>query len=82
MAHDLREQETAVTQNDAIKQHLLAGKPITPLDALQNYGCFRLAARIDELRKAGLDIETLTEKRNGKQYASYVLRGQLQMVGL
>jgi len=71
-----------VTQNDAIKQHLLAGKPITPLDALQNYGCFRLAARIDELRKAGMDIETLTEKRNGKQYASYVLRGQLQMVGL
>jgi hypothetical protein len=71
-----------VTQNDAIKQHLLSGKPITPLDALQKYGCFRLAARIDELRKAGLDIETLTEKRNGKQYASYVLRGQMQMVGL
>jgi hypothetical protein len=71
-----------VTQNDAIKQHLLSGKPITPLDALQKYGCFRLAARIDDLRKAGLDIETLTEKRNGKQYASYVLRGQLQMVGL
>jgi hypothetical protein len=71
-----------VTQNDAIKQHLLSGKPITPLDALQKYGCFRLAARIDDLRKAGLNIETLTEKRNGKQYASYVLRGQLQMVGL
>jgi hypothetical protein len=71
-----------VTQNDAIKQHLLSGKPITPLDALQKYGCFRLAARIDDLRKAGLDIETLTEKRNGKQYASYVLRGQMQMVGL
>lgn len=71
-----------MTQNDAIKQHLLSGKPITPLDALQKYGCFRLAARIDDLRKAGLDIETLTEKRNGKQYASYVLRGQLQMVGL
>jgi hypothetical protein len=71
-----------MTQNDAIKQHLLSGKPITPLDALQKYGCFRLAARIDDLRKAGLDIETLTEKRNGKQYASYVLRGQMQMVGL
>jgi hypothetical protein len=71
-----------VTQNDAIKQHLLSGKSITPLDALQKYGCFRLAARIDDLRKTGLDIETLTEKRNGKQYASYVLRGQMQMVGL
>ena len=71
-----------MTQNDAIKQHLLSGKSITPLDALQKYGCFRLAARIDDLRKTGLDIETLTEKRNGKQYASYVLRGQMQMVGL
>ena len=71
-----------MTQNDAIKEHLLSGKPITPLDALQNYGCFRLASRIDELRKAGMDIETVTIKRNGKRYASYVLRGQLKMVGL
>lgn len=71
-----------MTQNDAIKEHLLSGKPITPLDALQNYGCFRLASRIDELRKAGMDIETVTIKRNNKRYASYVLRGQLQMVGL
>ena len=71
-----------MTQNDAIKEHLLSGKPITPLDALQNYGCFRLASRIDELRKAGMDIETVTIKRNNKRYASYVLRGQLKMVGL
>ena len=71
-----------MTQNDAIKEHLLSGKPITPLDALQNYGCFRLASRIDELRKAGMDIETVTIKRNNNRYASYVLRGQLQMVGL
>jgi hypothetical protein len=58
---------------------LLTGAPITPLEALDRYGCFRLAARIIELRKAGLDIETVTETRNGKKYARYVLRGQAEL---
>jgi biotin operon repressor len=46
---------------------------------LDRYGCFRLAARIDELRKEGLDIETVTETRNGKKFARYVLKGQVEM---
>ena len=70
------------SQTDMIHEHLLAGKSITPIEALRDFGCFRLAARIDDLRGRGVDIETLTEKRNGKQYASYVLRGQMQMVNL
>ena len=65
-----------MTQTEAIRRHLQQGRPITPLEALQEYGCFRLAARIDELRHEGLDIETLTQTRNGKRYAVYVLRGQ------
>jgi hypothetical protein len=62
-----------------IRTHLENGRDITPLEALDQYGCFRLAARIDELRKAGLDIETITETRNGKKYAKYKLRGQMEM---
>ena len=68
-----------MTQTEAIRRHLQQGSPITPLEALQEYGCFRLAARIDELRHEGLDIETLTQTRNGKRYAVYVLRGQRQL---
>jgi hypothetical protein len=31
------------------------------------------------LRKEGLDIETVTETRNGKKFARYVLKGQVEM---
>ena len=68
-----------MTQTQQIKAALQSGAAITPIDALNQYGCFRLAARIDELRKAGLDIETITETRNGKKYARYKLRGQVEM---
>jgi hypothetical protein len=68
-----------MTQTDAIRAHLLSGRDITPLQALDDYGCFRLAARIDELRKSGLDIETITETRNGKKFAKYKLLGQVEM---
>jgi biotin operon repressor len=68
-----------MTQTEMIRRHLQTGNSITPLEALQQYGCFRLAARIDELRQEGLDIETLTQTRNGKRYAVYVLRGQRQL---
>ena len=70
------------SQTDMIHEHLLAGNSITPVDALREFGCFRLAARIDDLRGRGVDIETITEKKNGKKYARYALRGQLQMAGL
>ena len=65
-----------MSQNEAIRRHLQTGKAITPLEALERYGCFRLAARIDDLRNEGLDIETLTLTRNGKRYASYKLVGR------
>jgi hypothetical protein len=68
-----------MTQTDAIRAHLLSGRDITPLQALDDYGCFRLAARIDELRKSGLEIETITETRNGKKFAKYKLLGQVEM---
>jgi hypothetical protein len=60
-------------QVDEIRQALLDGKSITPLDALRDYGCFRLAARIDQLRKQGYCITTEFAHHNGKKYASYRL---------
>lgn len=61
-------------QVDAIRSFLLEGNSLTPIDALERFGCFRLAARIDDLRQEGLDIETIKERRNGKSYARYKLR--------
>ena len=67
-----------MSQTDAIRAHLESGQDLTPLDALDLYGCFRLAARIDDLRAEGLDIETIIERRGRKRYARYKLRGPVQ----
>jgi hypothetical protein len=69
-----------MTQTEQIRAHLQSGRDITPLEALDTYGCFRLASRIAELRAEGLDVQTLTEKRNGKAYARYRLVGQLPLL--
>ena len=62
-----------MTQNQQIKTYLDKGKSITPIDALNKFGCFRLAARINELRKDGLNIATKIVTKDGKSYASYRL---------
>ena len=59
------------SQTDQIRSELLAGEAITALDALEKFGCLRLAARVKELRAQGLNIQTVTEKRNGKKFARY-----------
>ena len=69
-----------MTQTEQIRAHLLSGRDITPLEALDQYGCFRLAARVSEIREEGHDIETIIEERNGKRYARYRLVGQLALV--
>jgi hypothetical protein len=45
-------------QKKKILKHLKAGLAITPIGALTTYGCFRLAARIYELRSEGWPIVT------------------------
>lgn len=53
---------------------LLEERPLTTLDALNLVGCFRLASRINDLRKAGHNIQTNTiTLPNGKQIAQYTL---------
>lgn len=46
------------TQLEQILEHLKQGKSITPIEALDLYGCFRLSAVILKLRKQGHDIVT------------------------
>ena len=61
------------TQNEEILAHLLCGKPITPLEALERFGCFRLGGRIYELKQQGHNIVTNMVTKNGKRYAEYRL---------
>lgn len=39
--------------------------------ALNRYGCYRLSARIKDLRYKGHAIDTELEERKGKRYARY-----------
>ena len=61
------------SQKDNILAHLRSGATITPLDALEQYGCFRLAAVIFNLRADGHKIKTKKITRRGKTFASYKL---------
>ena len=45
-----------MSQATQIADWLRAGNPITPLEALDRFGCNRLAARIGNLKDAGMDI--------------------------
>ena len=63
-------------QNEAILEHLKTNGSITPIDALMLFGCFRLGARIYDLREQGHAIETKRVTDNkGKNYAEYTYRG-------
>ena len=46
------------SQNKNILKYLQSGKTLTPLEALKQFGCFRLGARIFNLKKAGHPIKT------------------------
>ena len=62
------------TQAGRILAHLRAGNRLTALQALEEFGCFRLAARIHELRRDGWNVQERTvETRGGKRVAEYSL---------
>ena len=62
------------SQCSKILHDLIAGKRITPIDALEKYGCFRLSARISELKEVGWKIEKETVTlSNGKRIARYYM---------
>jgi hypothetical protein len=61
------------SQTALIKGWLLNGRSITQLDALNMFGCFRLAARISNLRDQGEKIATkIVTLENGKRVAMYM----------
>lgn len=62
------------TQKEEIRYHLLQGRSLTALEALDLYGSLRLASRVSKIRKDGLNIiTTMVKTESGKHIASYKL---------
>jgi uncharacterized small protein (DUF1192 family) len=62
------------SQTALIKGWLLNGHSITQLDALNMFGCFRLSARIANLRDEGMNVITDMVNVNDKRIAKYYLQ--------
>ena len=61
-----------VKQTEAIKKHLEAGNTITAIEALNKFGCFRLASRIHDLKTEGYVVDKImVTGENNKRYAQY-----------
>ena len=61
------------TQCEMIIEYLQRFGEITPLEALSAIGCYRLSARIADLRADGYDI-TMELAKGPKQYGIYRLK--------
>lgn len=66
---------TTESQNKRILEHLSLGRTITSLEALSLFQCFRLAARISDLKGKGHNVqsEMVQVGSNKKKVARYSL---------
>jgi hypothetical protein len=80
--------DRAPTQQEHILELLRARGPagLTPLEALEEARCFRLAAVVHRLKEDGHDIETtMVTVPTGKRVARYVLhpaRAHPEQIGM
>jgi len=63
-----------MSQSESIKEHLERGRSINPIQALNKFGCFRLGARIYDIKaEYGLNISSVRTTQKGKSFATYRL---------
>lgn len=64
--------KTSRSQTDLILEWMLAGHTITPLEALERFKCFRLGARIADIKARGYlvysEFVTTPSEKKVKQY--------------
>jgi hypothetical protein len=58
-------------QCEQILKYLKNGQTLTAVEALDRFGCFRLAARVSDLRDQGHQILTSWESNGEKRWARY-----------
>jgi hypothetical protein len=61
------------SQANLILDYLASGRALTGLDALDKFGCIRMAARVKDLRELGHDIRSEMIRDGDKRYAEYWL---------
>ena len=66
-----------MSQSTAILHDLQHGARLTQLEAYTRYRCTRLAARVDDLKRAGYPVHAEMVERNGKRIAEYSMIGEL-----
>lgn len=69
-----------MTQCEKILNYIRLNGSITPLDALREFGCMRLASRINDLKNQGYDIIMKMESSKNRygdtvRFARYTLKG-------
>lgn len=70
---NLNEKESR-TQCNMIADYLQKGYSITSLEALQKFGCLRLASRVHDLKERGLNIgKKIITLPNKKRVCEYFL---------
>ncbi len=67
-------EKKTLSQTKLIKEHFKQGKRLTALSALNDFGCFRLSARIPELKREGFPVESIwITLDNGKRIKEYYM---------
>lgn len=63
------------SQEQLVYEYLQDHEGITQADAIREFNCYRLSARIKDLRKKGIDIETELRhnRETGANYGFYKL---------
>lgn len=64
------------TQMNMVLDHLAKGKDITPIEALERFGVFRLAAIVHSLRREGFEIATELVGNGRNKFARYSMIAQ------
>lgn len=65
--------QNKLSQSNLILNYLKTGRELTPLEALNLFGCLRLGARIYDLKKSGYNISSRFVSKNEKIFSSYKL---------
>ena len=64
--------ESSQSQESKILDYMLRGHRITPIEALNLFGSFRLGARIAEIRKRGFSVQSeFVTTPSGKRVKAY-----------
>lgn len=68
-------EKSSDSQRMRILDYMKSGKKITSLEALQKFGCFRLASRISDIRNdMGIDVkDEFVLLPNGKRVKEYFI---------